>query len=412
MVELDQHGLAVLHRVNLNVAGGVENQFVQFLDHPRVAAVLHNEVLLGDPVHPDLAADLARGARAVHSYKRWHGIKLPRRPLAIRRWNARRIVGARRPDALLAWSAFAKPDLAAACRRYGVPLIYREGGAAWGDAKLADARVFLDCLAGAVCNTRASERMLRLKWGYRGPSRICLGGIRPDAAGETPQPRCFGNRAVVLGSAARLVGVKGVALSLHALAILARRGVDAELRVAGDGPDRTRLARLARSLGVADRVCFLGHQRDMPAFYGGIDVLLHPALREPLGNVCIEAAANGCVVVAARVDGLAETVLDGITGISLPTELALSRYRELGGNVTSLPGQVYDPDRDRLRELRCVDPERLASAVAELVSNPERAAAMSAAAIAEIRERFSFDRYVEEMIRAIREFTAARGVHA
>lgn len=401
--------MKVLHRINLNVAGGVENQFVQFLGHPRVGAVLRNEVLLGDPAHPDLAADLDRHAEAVHSFKRWRGVKLPRRPAAIRRWNTGRIVGERRPDALLSWSTFAKPELTAACRHHGVPLIYREGGAAWGEADAAQARAFLDLLAGAVCNTHASERMLRLKWDYRGPSRICLGGIRPDAVDAAAEPRRLGNRTLVLGGAARLVGVKGVALTLHALAALRRRGVDAELRVAGDGPDRTSLARLARSLGVAGRVRFLGHRRDMRAFYREIDVLVHPALREPLGNVCIEAAANGCVVVAARVDGLAETVRDGVTGVSLPAELALSRYRELGGNVTALPGQVYDPDRDRLRELRCVDPERLASAVADLVSDPERFAAMSAAAIAEVRERFSFDRYVEDMIAAILEFSTLGG---
>jgi glycosyltransferase involved in cell wall biosynthesis len=398
--------MRVLHRINLNVAGGVENQFVQFLGHPRVGTVLGSEVLLGDPAHPSLTANLNRHAEAVHTFKRWRGVKLPRRPAAIRRWNTARIVGERRPDALLSWSTFAKPELTAACHRHGVPLIYREGGAAWGEAAATHARAFLDLLAGAVCNTRASERILRLKWDYRGASRICLGGIRPDVLDAAAAPRRLGDRVLVLGSAARLVGVKGVALTLHALAALGRRGVNAELRVAGDGPDRASLARLARSLGIADRVRFLGHRRDMRTFYRDIDVLVHPALREPLGNVCIEAAANGCVVVAARVDGLAETVLDGVTGVSLPAELALSRYRELGGNVAALPAQVYDPDRDCLRGLRCVDPERLASAVANLVSDPERFSAMSAAALTEIRERFSFDRYVEDMIRAIREFTA------
>lgn len=402
--------LSLLHRINLNVSGGVENQFCAFLAHPQVRGRLRNEVLIGEPVHPDLASRVQAHTDAVHSFKRWRGLPLPRLPRALRVARTMAVIGACRPDALLSWSAFAKPELAAGCRRYGVPLVYREGGAAWGDPDPDAARVFLDQVAGAVCNTRASERMLRLKWGYRGPARICLGGIRPDVLGPKPTAKriCDGQR-IVLGSAARLVGIKGVALSLHALAILRGKGFPAILRIAGDGPDRSSLTSLAERLGLADDVVFLGGVRDMRAFYSDTDVLLHPALREPLGNVCIEAAANGCVVVAARVDGLAETVLDGVTGISLPAELDLSRYRELGGNVKDLPDQVYDPDLDALRELRCADPERLAEAVASLAADPNRFTAMSGAAIAEIRERFAFDRYVEDMVKSIREFTSVSG---
>lgn len=403
----------LLHRINLNVAGGVENQFCAFLAHPRVRERLRNQVLIGEPVHPDLAPHVRAYTEAVHSFKRWHGLPLPRRPRALRAARTIAVIGACRPDALLSWSAFAKPELAVGCRQYGVPLVYREGGAAWGEPDPAAVRAFLEQTAGAVCNTHASKRMLQLKWGYRGPARICLGGIRPDVLDSAPSARRLRDgEPVALGSAARLVGVKGVALSLHALAVLRDEGVSAVLRVAGDGPDRTSLAALAARLGLAESVHFLGGVRDMRSFYRDIDILLHPALREPLGNVCIEAAANGCVVVATRVDGLAETVLDGVTGVSLPAESDLSRYRELGGNVAELPGRVYDPDSDALRELRCVEPRRLAEAVASLVADPERFATMSAAAITEIRARFAFDRYVEDMVEAIGEFASVPGGRA
>lgn len=397
--------MAVLHRINLNVHGGVENQFAQFLAHPGVRAALDSEVLLGEPPHENLAAALGRHARAVHTFKRWRGVPVPRWPRELRQRNARRIIGARRPDALLSWSAFAKPELAAGCRRYGVPLLYREGGAAWGDADSASARAFLEQVAGALCNTRASQRMLQLKWDYRGPTRVCLGGVRPDVLEPAPAPRSLStDRPVRLGSAARLVGVKGVALTLHAMALLRERRIPAVLSVAGDGPDRAALAALAQRLDLGDRVRFLGGVQNMRAFYREVDILMHPALREPLGNVCIEAAANGCVAIATRVDGLAETVIHDVTGIGVPAELDLARYRELGGSVGDLPGEVYDPDLDRLRELRCADPQKLAEAVAALVAAPARFSAMSAAAIAEIRQRFSFDRYVEDMVKAIHEF--------
>lgn len=402
--------MRILHRINLNVAGGVENQFCAFLEHPDVRERLRSEVLIGAPVHAHLAPRVYECARGVYSFKRWRGLRLPRYPRALRTRRTIDIIGARRPDVLLSWAAFAQPELADGCERHGVPLVYREGGAAWGDADPEAARRFLDQVAGVICNTHASQRMLQLKWRYRGASRVCLGGIRPDVLEKEPAAkRLCGDGPIVLGSAARLVGVKGVALTLHAVAALRDRQIPVVLRVAGDGPDRVALTALAARLGIADRVSFLGGQRDMRAFYRGIDVLVHPALREPLGNVCIEAAANGCVVVTTRVDGLVETVLDGITGIALPTALDLSRYRELGGNVSTLPAQVYDPEADCLRELRCVDPEELATAIGELASDPERFIAMSAAAIREIRLRFSFDRYVQESLRALHEFVTFGG---
>lgn len=396
-------GLRVLHRINLNVAGGVENQFRAFIEHPRVCEQMGNRVLIGEPVHPDLEDGIHRHAEEVQSFKRWRGIKLPRQPASIRNWRTGRIIGAPRPDALLSWSAFAKPALAAGCERHGVPLIYREGGAAWGSADGANARRFLDQVAGAICNTHASRRMLQLKWGFSGSTRICLGGIRGNALSPAPRPRDIGD-TVVLGCAARLVPIKGVAVAIHALEQLVRTGVQAELRIAGDGPERSRLVQLAQSLGVADRVHFLGAVSDMRAFYEAVDVFLHAALREPLGNVCIEAAANGCVAIAARVDGLAETVEHGLTGITLSPNLELSDYEALGGHPTDMPALVYDPDEDRLRELRCVGPDALAGAVTDMVEDPERFHRMSADAIERTRARFSFERYVDEVIDAIRAF--------
>src|SRR5262249_14493586 len=97
---------------------------------------------------------------------------------------------------------------------------------------------------------------------------------------------------------------KGVALALHAAKLLADEGLDVELRVAGVGPELERLERVAGSLGIGPRVRFLGSVRDMEAFYRDIDCLVHPPLTEAFGLVAIEAAAHGCPVIAAAIDGL------------------------------------------------------------------------------------------------------------
>lgn len=396
--------MRVLHRINLNVAAGVENQFHEFVRHPDVRASLCNSVLIGKPIHPDLAPGIVPNVEHAISLKRWRGIKIPRHLRGALALRAGWALSKSRAEALLAWSAFAKPELTAACRRHGVPLLYREGGSGWMDVDRRYAEEFLGALGGALCNTRASMRILQLKWGYAGPAKICLGGIRPDLVPAEPAPRHLASDEIVLGTAGRLVPLKGTALALHALRELLDAGVRARLRIAGDGAEGGRLRALAQRLGIAKRVEFLGAVRDMHAFYRSLDVFVHAALREPLGNVCIEAAVHGCVVIATRVDGLAETVIDGVTGLTLAAEGDLDRYRELGGNLEDLPPQVYDPDLDALRELRCVEPRSIADTIGELVSQPARFEAMSAAAVERIRERFAFDRYVRDMIAGIHEF--------
>jgi glycosyltransferase involved in cell wall biosynthesis len=117
--------------------------------------------------------------------------------------------------------------------------------------------------------------------------------------------------AVALG---RLHPNKGFELLLEALT--KTRKVD--LWIAGDGPLRSRLERLAARRRIADRVCFLGWREDVPALLARADLLVCPSLHEPLGNVVIEAWSAGLPVVATASDGPAALIEDGQSGILVP----------------------------------------------------------------------------------------------
>lgn len=407
---MDAAACKVLHRINLNVVGGVEHQFCQFLQHRLAAAGMTHEVMVGDPAHPDLWPMLQPHLAAVHSFKSCGGWRLPRRPAILRHRNMARIVSRSAPDVVLSWSSFARPELGRACARAQVPLVHREGGGAWFERSAAAASEFVSQLSGAVCNSRASMRMLQLKWGYAGPARVCLAGVRPDmqAAADAGQ-KVPANGELRLGTAARLVAEKGVCLAIQTLRLLRDRGLPCRLAIAGDGPDRNALAHLAERLGVGSKVRFLGSVGDMAGFYRSLDILLHPALQEPLGNVTIEAGAFGVPVVATRVDGLAETIQNGITGVTVPALEPLATYADFGGGTSSMLSQVvYDPDADALRAVRFPHPEALAQAVAALAADETRRAALSAAAATYVRDTFSFDRYCAEFIRWVRLFAATR----
>jgi len=91
----------------------------------------------------------------------------------------------------------------------------------------------------------------------------------------------------------RLVSWKGVHLSLHAFARADVPGT--EYWIVGDGPERDRLERIARELGIADRVRFYGHisRAEVMAKLVCCHALLHPSLHDGGGWACVEAMAAG-----------------------------------------------------------------------------------------------------------------------
>src|SRR5262249_36859850 len=74
----------------------------------------------------------------------------------------------------------------------------------------------------------------------------------------------------------------------------------------------------ARSLGIADRVAFLGHRRDVPALLQVADLFVLPSLFEGLPLAALEAMAAGEPVIASRISGTDEAVADGTTGVLVP----------------------------------------------------------------------------------------------
>lgn len=140
---------------------------------------------------------------------------------------------------------------------------------------------------------------------------------------------------LAVGTAGRLVPVKDQARLLEATAALAAQGVAATTFFAGDGPLRQELEARATALGLGGRVRFLGHRADLEQVYAALDIFVLCSVSEGLSNTILEAMASGRAVVATRVGGADELVIDGSTGIlvrpSDPEALAAA-IGELAGN--------------------------------------------------------------------------------
>ncbi|MDF1797751.1 MAG: glycosyltransferase family 4 protein [Planctomycetota bacterium] len=120
-----------------------------------------------------------------------------------------------------------------------------------------------------------------------------------------------GERALLV--MARLDKRKAVDVLLRALTL---RGAERwRLVVAGEGPEREALVSLAAELGLGERVAFLGQRTDKAELLAAADAFALVSHQEGLGVAALEAMGAGKAVVASRVGGLAEAVVDEVTGL-------------------------------------------------------------------------------------------------
>jgi glycosyltransferase involved in cell wall biosynthesis len=165
----------------------------------------------------------------------------------------------------------------------------------------------------------------------------------PPAAGPRPADAAVRNRAAMLRnelalspqttapivvSIGRLVTRKGFDLVLRSVAELSARFPELQYVIGGDGPERERLAELARDLGVANRVHFLGAVDDLTkwAAYELADLFVMPNRSldgtdwEGFGIVFAEAGLAGRAAIGGRSGGAVDAIVDGVTGLLVDPE--------------------------------------------------------------------------------------------
>lgn len=93
-----------------------------------------------------------------------------------------------------------------------------------------------------------------------------------------------------------------------------RRTMPSLLVLIGDGPERSRIERLVREMNLTGSVCFLGKQLNFVEVLQNADVFLLPSQTESFGLAALEALSCGVPVIASRVGGVPEVVVDGEIG--------------------------------------------------------------------------------------------------
>jgi glycosyltransferase involved in cell wall biosynthesis len=152
---------------------------------------------------------------------------------------------------------------------------------------------------------------------------------------------------IVVACIGQITQAKGQEEFVRAAASLGRIRTDVEFLLAGDehveGKPFTRhLERLAESLGLGDRIRFLGRVRHIPDLLAAVDVVVVPSWDEGFSLVTIEAMAARRAVLASNVGGIAGIIKDNVTGLMFPP-------RDVHGLTDKLLWLVSDaPLRERL----------------------------------------------------------------
>jgi sugar transferase (PEP-CTERM/EpsH1 system associated) len=238
-------------------------------------------------------------------------------------------------------------------------------------------RVLVNRLASALCDrvVAVSDDAAAVAVGIEhvSPRKVMtiLNGVdtdefrpRPDDVGAAREALGAPREGFHVGCVARLATIKDHRTLLDAFALLRVDRPDAHLTLVGDGPERPSLHERAARPDLAGAVTFAGERSDIAPLLAAFDVFALSSLSEGISLTLLEASSAGLPIVATRVGGNEEVVVDGETGVLVPS----------------------------------ADPAAFAAALAALAAGagrPDRAA-LGAAGRARVERRFSVERMVRD----------------
>jgi glycosyltransferase involved in cell wall biosynthesis/ribosomal protein S18 acetylase RimI-like enzyme len=263
-----------------------------------------------------------------------------------------------------------------AARLAGVPaIVHTVHGFAFHEQSPVWVRITysaLERMAARWCHHIVSVSEFHRQWAV--DLRICSplhiqaipNGIAPlsqkDGCANLRHQLGAGERDLLILTPVRLVEDKGLTYLIEATALLPRGEPGYRVAIAGDGPVRTRLERLASDRGVSDRVTFLGFREDVGNLLAVSDMVVLPSLREGLSISLLEAMAAGKPIIAS----------------------SIGSHRELASQA------------EMARLVPPANPKALAEAIQQLARDPALRSHLAASARGLFEARYTEDRMLNQ----------------
>ncbi|MBL1167201.1 glycosyltransferase, partial [Escherichia coli] len=225
-----------------------------------------------------------------------------------------------------------------------VKLVYYSHCCSWRYPRHPKPLRFLAMLDWVISASFASKRVMELRFNLPCPNHVVINRLKtPSGISDSLKPL---SKPIRIGTASRLVSLKGISVSLLMMQELLRRGHDVTLEIAGKGPDRAEFEALAEKLELGDRVIFSGFQDNVADFFNRTHIYMSTPITDPFGLSCMEALYFGVPVIFPQVDGQPEVIKDGHCGIGLLPSVTIEEHQRLTGIKVDFPHDVYDPLSD------------------------------------------------------------------
>ena len=292
-------------------AGGTERVVTRlanaFCEDHSVSIVIVND---GDPFYYlDGRVELHRGAARASNCSDWRRALFFLRHL---RGTTKRI----RPDVILSFGELISPLARLATLGSGARFVAfnRESPMKSLRGRAGILNPLIYPLANAVVTqTELAKQLLKRRY------RFTRFAVIPNPVEVPAKVPPVGMRSRRIVSVGYLGGEKNQQALLRAFASSADRN-EWKLDIVGDGPERTTLVELARSLGIAQRVDFLGERKNVSELLSDSRIFAFTSLSEGFPNALSEALAHGCACIAFDcVAGPADLIQDDRNGILIPS---------------------------------------------------------------------------------------------
>ena len=272
-------------------------------------------------------------------------------------------------------------------------IILHERGAIWN---LSYSRgVLLRFVAWKACliltNSNATKIMLEKKFYIISEKiRVLHNGINTSIICSKIKSEHKHSSLFRVGFIGRLDTPKGVHVLIDAAHHLVGKSI--ELIIAGDGVLEDVLKAQADGL---ENVSFIGRLGEPYNFLNSLDLLVVPSIREPFGNVCLEAGLCKTPVLAANVDGIPEIITDKVSGELITPTQEIS-FKAIKGSAP-MPEFVVDSSIKKIHPPKQINPEVLATKILNLSNSHVLLRKYGKNLHKEVINYFNMDRYTSEL---------------
>jgi len=243
-----------------------------------------------------------------------------------------------------------------------------------------------------LVNSNATKVMLEKKFHISSEKiRVLHNGI--DTKIKCVEKKEIYNKSALfrIGFIGRLDTPKGVHVLIDAMHNLVENS-NIKLYIAGDGPLEDALKTRASNL---KNIFFIGRIESPYNFLRDLDLLVVPSIREPLGNVCLEAGLCKVPVLAASVDGIPEIIENKASGeLIIPTQTITFVPQK---NAIDFPEYIINPLTKEISRPKQINPQILAKKIITLSNSPGLLKKYGEQLYIKVVTYFNMDRYTKEL---------------